>query len=209
MSQDETPISYFDRRLKIDAVKLLPGQYYVTASNKALVTILGSCVAACIYDEEKQIGGMNHFMLPDLTASSDITNSLVTKYGVHAMNVLISQLIRLGARREKLVAKAFGGGKVVQGMVQQDIGNVNAEFVVQYLSNANIPLKSFDLKSNYARKIYFFPSNGNVYMKRIRDFHNETLQNRESVHYKLLSEQAQSGEIPLSEALYAYKSSGC
>ena len=72
MSQDENPIRYFDNRLQKEAVKLLPGQYYATASDKALVTILGSCVAACIFDQEKKIGGMNHFMLPDLNFTTNL-----------------------------------------------------------------------------------------------------------------------------------------
>ena len=89
MSQDQNPIRYFDNRLQKEAVKLLPGQYYATASDKALVTILGSCVAACIFDQEKQIGGMNHFMLPDLNLTTNLDDCLSTKYGIHAMNMLI------------------------------------------------------------------------------------------------------------------------
>ena len=199
MSQDENPIRYFDNRLQKEAVKLLPGQYYATASDKALVTILGSCVAACIFDQEKKIGGMNHFMLPNDAC-------LATKYGVHAMNMLIDQLVHLGARRNKLMAKAFGGGKVLPGFVQQDIGRVNAEFVLEYLDDANIPLISSDLMSTYARKIYYFPADGNVYMKRIREFNNATLYERESTHRVLLSEQAKTGVISFSEQSHAYKS---
>ena len=206
MSQDETPIRYFDNRLQKEAVKILPGQYYATASDKALVTILGSCVAACIFDKDKKIGGMNHFMLPDLNFATNLDACLATKYGVHAMNMLIEQLVHLGARRDKLVAKAFGGGKVLPGFVQQDIGRVNAEFVLEYLDNANIPLISSDLMSNYARKIYYFPADGNVYMKRIREFNNATLYERESTHRVLLSEQAKTGVISFSEQSHAYKS---
>ncbi len=196
MSHGENPIRYFDNRLQVEAVKLLPGQYYVTSANKALVTILGSCVAACIYDEERKIGGMNHFMLPDVSLAQKTDSSLATKYGVHAMDTLIEQLIATGARKDKLVAKAFGGGKVLPGFVQQDIGRVNAEFVLDYLDNVGIPLLSSDLMANYARKIYFFPSEGNVYMKRIRDYHNATLHERETTHRVLLSEQAKMGDFP-------------
>lgn len=206
MSQDENPIRYFDNRLQKEAVKLLPGQYYATASDKALVTILGSCVAACIFDQEKQIGGMNHFMLPDLNLTTNLDDCLATKYGIHAMNMLIEQLIHLGARRNKLAAKAFGGGKVLPGFVQQDIGRINAEFVLEYLDNANIPLISSDLMSTYARKIYYFPNDGNVYMKRIREFNNATLFERESTHRVLLSEQAKAGVISFPEQSHAYKS---
>jgi len=206
MCQEETPTRYFDNRLQKEAVKLLPGQYYATSSDKALVTILGSCVAACIHDKDKKIGGMNHFMLPDLNFTTSNDDCLATKYGVHAMNMLIDQLVHLGARRNKLVAKAFGGGKVLPGFVQQDIGRVNAEFVLDYLDNANIPVISQDLMSTYARKIYYFPADGNVYMKRIREFNNATLYERESSHRYLLSEQAKTGVISFSEQSYANKS---
>jgi chemotaxis protein CheD len=207
MSQDEQPISYFDNRFRKEAVKLLPGQYVATASNKVLVTILGSCVAACIYDPEKKIGGMNHFMLPELNLASELDNNLASKYGVHAMDMLIEKLITLGARKEKLVAKAFGGGKVLAGFVQQDIGRINAEFVVNYLTRENIPLLNSDLMSDYARKIYFLPDEGNVYMKRIRNFNNTSLYERESSHRVLLSQQATPDDFSLTEPDNAHQSS--
>ncbi|BFT32337.1 chemoreceptor glutamine deamidase CheD [Alteromonas sp. D210916BOD_24] len=201
MKHDGKPICYFDNRLKVDAIKLLPGQFYVTGSNKVLVTILGSCVAACILDVEKQIGGMNHFMLPDTTISNDANMDTHTKYGISAMDTLIEELVNAGARRDKLVAKVFGGGQVLPSFVQQDIGRVNAEFVLEYLKCVNISLVSSDLMSNYARKIYFFPSSGSVYMKRIRDFHNATLHERETTHRVLLTEQAKNHlmQTPQSE----------
>ena len=206
MNQGANPIRYFDNRLQKEAIKLLPGQYYATASDKALVTILGSCVAACIFDQEKKIGGMNHFMLPELNLTTNLDACLATKYGIHAMNMLIDQLVHLGARRNKLMAKAFGGGKVLPGFVQQDIGRVNAEFVLDYLDNANIPLISSDLMSTYARKIYYFPADGSVYMKRIREFNNTTLYERESTHRVLLSEQAKAGVISFSEPSHVERS---
>ena len=207
MSQDDKPISYFDNRLQKEAVKLLPGQYYATSNDKALVTILGSCVAACVYDEEMKIGGMNHFMLPDIHLTSESEHCLATKYGVHAMDTLIQKLVSKGARQSKLLAKAFGGGKVLPGFVQQDIGRINAEFVIEYLNNANIPLINSDLMSTYARKIYFFPHEGKVYMKRIRDFNNATLYERESTHRVLLAQQAKEGVTSFAEHIHAYKSS--
>ncbi|GEA11944.1 chemoreceptor glutamine deamidase CheD [Alteromonas sp. KUL49] len=208
MSQDEQPITYFDKRLQREAVKLLPGQYVATSSNKVLVTILGSCVSACIYDPETNIGGMNHFMLPDLNLASSLDNCLASKYGVHAMSMLIEQLVKLGANRGRLVAKAFGGGKVLPGFVQQDIGKINAEFVVAYLKQESIPLISSDLMSNYARKIYFFPEEGNVFMKRIKEFNNAGLYERESTHRVLLAQQAKAGTFTFTETLDADKSTG-
>jgi len=102
---------YFDNNFNIQAVKLLPGEYFVTKEDMLLVTVLGSCVAACIRDRKNGIGGMNHFMLPD-SGSSD-TNSPMNpsaRYGVYAMEILINHLLKMGAHRANLEAKVFGGG---------------------------------------------------------------------------------------------------
>jgi hypothetical protein len=91
---------YRDRDHDIDAAKLLPGEYFVSTNDMLLVTVLGSCVAACIRDVRMGIGGMNHFMLPDGDASNP--DAIGARYGTYAMDVLISHLLKLGARRENL-----------------------------------------------------------------------------------------------------------
>ena len=101
----EVPISYYDKRFSIDAVKLLPGQYFVTTQDKMLVTVLGSCVTACLYDPETGIGGMNHFMLPTVnkTASEfEKTQGMAAKYGVHAMEILINDVVKAGAHKAQI-----------------------------------------------------------------------------------------------------------
>lgn len=100
---------YFDRHFQAEAVKVLPGEYFVTTTDMVLVTVLGSCVSACIRDRDKGIGGMNHFMLAD-SASTDGLASASARYGGYAMEVLINHLLKLGARRSSLEAKVFGGG---------------------------------------------------------------------------------------------------
>ena len=171
MSQDENPIRYFDNRLQKEAVKLLPGQYYATASDKALVTILGSCVAACIFDQEKKIGGMNHFMLP---GNSDVYNPLSAsaRYGSYAMEILINEILKRGASRENLEAKVFGGGNVMSSITTSNVGQRNAKFVVDYLGFESIPIVAQDLMENCPRKVVFFPNTGRVLMKRL---HNERI----------------------------------
>ena len=106
------PNLYFDRYFNVEAAKILPGEYFVTGRDMVLVTVLGSCVAACIRDRISGIGGMNHFMLPD--SGGDRSNPLVgasMRYGSYAMEILINQLIKLGASRASLEAKVFGGGR--------------------------------------------------------------------------------------------------
>ena len=102
---------YFDRTYDSHAVKVLPGEFYATPKDLLLVTVLGSCVAACIRDPELGIGGMNHFMLPDTDSAGPAGNA--ARYGSYAMEMLINQLIKLGAVRARLEAKVFGGGAVI------------------------------------------------------------------------------------------------
>lgn len=155
----EAPISYFDRKFEIDAVKILPGQYFVTTQEKMLVTVLGSCVAACLYDPQTGAGGMNHFMLPSVNKTVvelEQVECMITKYGVHAMEILINDLVKAGVDKQRIKAKVFGGGKVVPSFVQQDVGRFNAEFVTQFLHTEGIEILASDLCDVYARKIYCF-----------------------------------------------------
>ena len=117
-----SPNLYFDSSFDIDAAKILPGEYYVTKRDMVLVTVLGSCVAACIRDRVSGIGGMNHFMLPDSNRDSNDPNSTSARYGTFAMEMMINQLIKMGARRENLVAKIFGGGNVMRGLTTANVG---------------------------------------------------------------------------------------
>jgi len=198
----EAPISYYDKRFATDAVKLLPGQYFVTTQNKMLVTVLGSCVAACLFDPASGIGGMNHFMLPSVNKTAeefDKMQGVAAKYGVHAMELLINDLVKAGASKKRIKAKIFGGGKVVPSFVQNDVGRFNAEFVTQFLNTERIPILASDLCDTYARKIYFFPSDGNVLMKRIHELNNATIIERETQHRWELSTRAPSGSVDLFE----------
>lgn len=198
----EAPISYYDKRFATDAVKLLPGQYFVTTQNKMLVTVLGSCVAACLFDPVSGIGGMNHFMLPSVNKTAeefDKMQGMAAKYGVHAMELLINDLVKAGASKKRIKAKIFGGGKVVPSFVQNDVGRFNAEFVTQFLNTERIPILASDLCDTYARKIYFFPNDGNVLMKRIHELNNATIIERESQHRWELSARAPSGSVDLFE----------
>lgn len=94
---------YFDREFGMAAVKLLPGEYYVTAGNMVMTTVLGSCVSACLRDSVTGIGGMNHFMLPDAADALALGPVAAMRYGEHAMQVLLSEVMRAGARREPVL----------------------------------------------------------------------------------------------------------
>lgn len=186
---------YFDRTFDCDAVKVLPGEYFVTTSDIVLVTVLGSCVTACVRDRDKGLGGMNHFMLPENGGEGVLSSS--ARYGAYAMEVLLNHLLKLGARRSSLEAKVFGGGKVLASLTQAQVGEKNAEFVLNYLKTERIPIVAQDLLDIYPRKVYFFPASGRVMMKKLVRVKNDTLIAREREYEARLRRDNVQGDIEL------------
>lgn len=189
---------YFDKTFNCDAVKILPGEYYTTPRDLVIVTVLGSCVSACIRDRVSGIGGMNHFMLPEGNPA-DINNpvSESARYGTYAMEVLINQLLKSGARRENLEAKIFGGGNVLSGFSSINIGEKNAAFVRKYLRDENIRVVGEDLNDIYPRKVYFFPKTGRVLVKKLKQLHNNTLATREESYARKINTNKVAGDVEL------------
>lgn len=186
---------YFDRTFDCDAVKVLPGEYFVTTADILLVTVLGSCVTACIRDRDKGLGGMNHFMLPDASEGGMLSSS--ARYGAYAMEVLLNHLLKLGARRSSLEAKVFGGGQVLASLTQTQVGEKNARFVLDYLRTERIPVVAQDLLDIYPRKVYFFPVNGRVMMKKLVRVKNDTLIEREREYQARLRRDNVQGDVEL------------
>lgn len=191
------PNVYFDNQLNLDAAKLLPGEYYVTGRDMVLVTVLGSCVSACIRDRLSGIGGMNHFMLPDARTDLDNPVSLSARYGAFAMEVLINSLISLGAQRTLLEAKVFGGGNVLPGMTTMNIGQRNADFALGFLDAEKIRVVARDLIDIYPRKVYYFPKTGKVLVKKLRNIHNDTIYEREIEYSSRLVKEEVAGDVEL------------
>jgi chemotaxis protein CheD len=186
---------YFDRKFESEAVKVLPGEYFVTSTNVLMVTVLGSCVSACIRDREKGIGGMNHFMLADSGDASAVSSS--ARYGTYAMEILINHLLKLGGRKNNLEAKVFGGGRVMATLTSSQVGDRNARFVHEFLKTEGIPVTAEDLLDVYPRKVYFFPQNGRVLVKKLVRLHNDTLIRREKEYAARLTEDPVAGDIEL------------
>lgn len=186
---------YYDRTHGINAVKVLPGEFYATQKDLLLVTVLGSCVAACIRDQDLGVGGMNHFMLPDSDSAGPAGNA--ARYGSYAMEMLINHLIKLGAVRDRLEAKVFGGGSVIAGMTHANVGERNAEFVLKFLRTEGIRVVARDLNDIYPRKVYFFPASGRVMVKKLRNMHNNTIVEREISYRSRLVQEPAGGEVEL------------
>ncbi|WP_342113751.1 chemoreceptor glutamine deamidase CheD [Pseudoduganella sp. OTU4001] len=188
---------YYDRTFDCDAAKILPGEYYYTHKEMLIVTVLGSCVSACIRDRVTGVGGMNHFMLPDGGADTGSPVSASARYGTYAMEVLINDLLKAGARRENLEAKVFGGGAVLKGFTAINVGERNAAFVQTFLKNEKIRIVAEDLNDIYPRKVYFFPRTGKVLVKKLMQTHNDTLAQRENEYANRLKSKPVAGEVEL------------
>lgn len=188
---------YYDRTFDRDAAKILPGEYYYTAKDMLIVTVLGSCVAACIRDRISGVGGMNHFMLPE--SGGDINNpvSASMRYGTYAMEILINDLLKAGAKRENLEAKVFGGGNVLSGFLSINVGERNAQFVRRYLHTENIRIVAEDLNDVHPRKVYFFPRSGKVFVRKLNQLNNNTLVNRDQDYAQRLQKSSMGGEVEL------------
>jgi len=165
-----------------DAVvaKIVPGEFYVTRNKESITTVLGSCIAVCVYDLENGIGGMNHFMLPSLNGegvSGDWHVNGCGRYGDRAMKNLLNCMVKNGAKRHLLKIKVFGGGQILTS--KGDVGGQNIAFINEYIANKQLTLVGMDVGDAYPRKINFFPDTGQVQVKKLRSLNNDTIFQRE------------------------------
>ena len=149
-----------------ESVRVQPGEFFATDRDVSLLTVLGSCVAACVRDRVSGIGGMNHFMLPRARGTPGPA-SASARYGVNAMELLINEIIRLGARRANLEAKVFGGGNVLAGVTMLSVGEMNAEFVCNFLREESIPIVAQDLQGVVSRQVRYFPATGRALVRSV------------------------------------------
>ena len=170
----EASFFYFDAHFGIESVKVLPGEYFVYEEDLLITTTLGSCIAACIWDRQQHIGGMNHFMLPD-NSSGGVGVADSGRYGPFAMDLLIGELVKRGATRSTMEAKVFGGGAVISGMNTINIGERNTTFVMDYLRTERITVVSKDVMDIYPRKVCFLPASGKAMVKRLTSTNTEAL----------------------------------
>lgn len=166
----EASFFYADHHFQYDAVKVLPGEYFVSSDDLVIMTVLGSCIAACLWDGRIRAGGMNHFMLPDGDSADGFG-----RYGSYAMELLINEMLKMGARRETMQAKVFGGAQVMAGFTTMNVGERNTKFVLDYLATERIPIVSQDVLDIHPRKVCFFPVTGKALVKRLAHSHPETL----------------------------------
>lgn len=187
---------FYDAASAAWMVKILPGEFYVTTkSDEVLVTVLGSCVAACIRDPRTGIGGMNHFMLPKGKAGSWGDELQSTRYGNFAMEKLINELLKQGCTRSDMEIKVFGGGNVIE--TNSAIGSKNADFVLQYLQSEGLDCVAQDLGGQFPRRIQYSPATGRVVRKLLGGGERDIIVSSELEYAKTLTNKPAAGEILL------------
>jgi chemotaxis protein CheD len=169
----------------------------VRASSEPLVidTVLGSCIAACLYDPVSGAGGMNHFMLPE---GFDPDNPTSTRYGVNAMELLITEIMRLGGHRRRFQAKVFGGGHVLN--IRESLDGVpqrNIDFVRRFLNVEQIPVVNEDVGGYQARRVLFHSHTGKVFLKRLGTHDAKRTAEEEMVYLISLKKQKLDGDVTL------------
>lgn len=191
------PVRYFDRELQVDTVKILPGQYHASRGEGSISTVLGSCVSTCLWDPGRGVGGMNHFMLPGEPRDTTSPWGISSRFGIYAMEMLINEMLHLGADRRRLVAKVFGGARVLRGFETLDVGARNAEFVLDFLKEEGIQVAAQDLLGESPRKLHFFPATGMVQLKRLHLQSDDAIERQEHEYLGRLRDGTRGGEIEI------------
>ncbi len=185
---------YTERGFDTQAIKVLPGEFYVDSKDTPIVTVLGSCVAVCLRDAMAQVGGMNHFLLPD-GGDSGVAGT-AGRYGVNAMEMLINELVKRGGQRNRLEAKIFGGGHVMKNFTSLNVGQRNADFTKEFLKTEGIKLVSEDLLDVHPRKVCFLPKSGRAFVKKLAVV-DESLVLQEKQYQSRLVEKPVAGDVEL------------
>lgn len=174
----------------------MPGEHFVSWEPAEISTLLGSCVSACLWDSHRKIGGLNHFMLPEgpehNAGLGEQTRPL--RYGLYAMERLINDLLTMGAKREHLVAKVFGGANITGALFAQHVGRRNAQFVTEFLSRDAIRVAASDLGGIHSRRIRFNTQCGAVRVERVACVDSSTLQ-REQRYSAQINQDPVNGDI--------------
>jgi chemotaxis protein CheD len=178
------------------AVTLMPGEYYVSRNDVVVGTILGSCVSACLYDPVNCVVGMNHFLLSgrQTNTGDTIWLSEAGRYGIHSMEIIINGMLKLGADKTNMRAKAFGGASILPVRNRGDnfasVGEINSRFVIEFLKNEGIRLVSSDLGGYEGRAIRFHSNDFYVYQRKIKRVVMPDLATREERYWQRETERS-------------------
>lgn len=175
--------------------RIMPGEYYVTRDDEEILTVLGSCISACIWDPVSRVGGMNHFMLPETGRTEFDGADAAARYGSYAMEHLINDVLKAGGRRERLKVKLVGGGRVLAAGT--DIGAKNIAFAQRFVEVEGLELVSSDVGGDSPRKVKFHPLTGRAKVARMPSIQSRTVI-AEEIRYRETVEAAPvAGDVEL------------
>ncbi len=178
---------HIEKEIKV----IQPGECYVSAEDEMISTLLGSCVSVCLHDSERRVSGMNHFMLPGRLTHRDILENRSARYGINAINKLLDLMEKAGALRNHLIGKVFGGGHVIDSVLDSDrIPSENVRLAIVMLELEDIPIEEMVVGGAFARKILMEVISGRVFMKSLaRGNDIKEIEERESQYFRKVTEE--------------------
>ena len=195
---DASERGFYDPVTASWTIKVLPGRFYITPrADEVIVTVLGSCVSACIRDPVTKLGGMNHFMLPQGHSSGWGNDPQSTRYGNFAMEKLINELIKGGCSRDRMEIKVFGGGNVIDTISNRPVGTQNAEFVLHFLEAEGLRCAVQDLGGQYPRRIHYSPATGRVVRRLLGTGDSHVITREEREYAARLLAKKPAGDVEL------------
>lgn len=172
---------YYDSQFGKNIVTIYPGEYFTSFGEEYISTVLGSCVSVALYDKKIQVGGLNHFMLAYDGKGDRDKDEAAGRFGEYAMELLINDLLKKGASRDRFTAKVFGGSNVLGSGTSSklQVGENNIKFVFEYLKSEKIPVVSSNTGGDKPRKIFYDPKSSKIWLKHIK---NSTIRNEETLN---------------------------
>lgn len=191
---------FWNPRNGIWTAKILPGEYFVTHHDEVVTTVLGSCISVCMRDPDLGVGGMNHFMLPEdrSTGASPWLQGpggLATRYGSYAMESLINELMKLGAVRERLEVKLFGGARILSSM--SDVGAKNIQFAREFLELERFTILAEDVGDTCPRHVDYYPATGRVMLKHLQALSAPAIASEETRYIERLGKERGGDDVEL------------
>ena len=188
-------ISESDVILNKKCIRIHIGEYHASDMPTSIHTVLGSCVAVCLFDPVLKIGGMNHILMP---GEADLKHfDSAARYGVNSMELLINRIMALGGNRGQLKAKVFGGAHILKAISDTNgMGRQNIEFVFQFLKMERIKIIAQEVGGHASREVHFHTDTGDVFLKRSYSVHYEHIAAEEiALYHRVRNEAQKSGEV--------------
>lgn len=176
-------------RPRLDGPQVLPGEQWVAKEPTFVRTLVGSCIAACLWDPVRQVGGMNHFLLPEAKIRPDSESG---RYGLFAMELLVNEILAKGGDRRRLVAKVAGGGQILETSAR--VGDSNIAFIRSFLIRERIELQAEHVGGTRARRVVFGTHTGQMWVQCLGSAETDSVRQEEQ---RLRPRRPRTGTVEL------------